>query len=194
MQLSIQGRQIDVGDALRQHISESLSGVIAKYFGDAIDASVTLTREGSDFGAKISIHIGKGIQLEASEVAGDIYPAFDLAAEKLAKRLRRYKRRLKDHHQKMQHAETVEAQQFVIKPDELESDEELTSDLGDEPAVIAELTTDIPNLTVSEAVMRLDLIEEGALMFRNRAHGGLNMVYRRGDGNIGWVDPQSNGD
>ena len=160
----------------------------------AIDASVTLTREGSDFGAKISIHIGKGIQLEASEVAGDIYPAFDLAAEKLAKRLRRYKRRLKDHHQKMQHAETVEAQQFVIKPDELESDEELTSDLGDEPAVIAELTTDIPNLTVSEAVMRLDLIEEGALMFRNRAHGGLNMVYRRGDGNIGWVDPQSNGD
>ena len=131
MQLSIQGRQIDVGDALRQHINDSLSGLIAKYFGDALDASVTLTREGSDFGALISIHIGKGIQLEASEEAGDIYPAFDLAAEKLAKRLRRYKRRLKDHHQKMQYAETVEAQQFVIKPEEIESDEELHIGFGD---------------------------------------------------------------
>lgn len=193
MQLSIQGRQIDVGDALRQHISDSLSAVLAKYFGEAIDASVTLSREGSDFGALISIHIGKGIRLEASEEAADIYPAFDLAAEKLAKRLRRYKRRLKDHHQKMQHAESAEAQQFIIKAEELESDEESEVDLGAEPAVIAELTSEIPNLTVSEAVMRLELTEEGALMFRNRAHGGLNMVYRRGDGNIGWVDPKGNG-
>ncbi len=195
MQLSVQGRQIDVGDAFREHASLSLGTVLGKYFGDAIDVSVTLSREGHLFRAMVSTHIGKGIELHASADANEPYPAFDQAVERLSKRLRRYKRRLRDHHRDLEQvsgpeAERLAAQQYVLQVESAESDGETEAD--SQPAVIAEIETEIPSLTVSDAVMRMDLADIPALLFRNKAHGGLNMVYRRHDGHVGWVDPRGN--
>lgn len=118
------------------------------------------------------------------------YVAFDQAAEHLAKRLRRHKRRLRDHH-KQQSLETQPADHYVLAATK-DDDEPAGEGAAGQPTVIAEMKAEIPTLTVSEAVMRLDLADSGALMFVNRAHGGLNMVYRRPDGNVGWIDPKGN--
>lgn len=189
MQLSVKGKQLDVGDALRTHIGDSLSHILEKYFGDAIDVGVTLTRDGHLYRAQVTAHVGRGIQLRAQGEADEPYPAFDSAAEHLAKRLRRHKRRLRDHHNDAAaEAEVVLAQQYVLAG----ADDETPPTGDDAPAVIAEMTTAIPRLTVSQAVMRMDLADLPALLFRNSSHSGLNMVYRRPDGNIGWVDPRGN--
>src|SRR5262249_25631151 len=126
-----------------------------------------------------------------SEAAADApYAAFDSAAEHLAKRLRRHKRRLRDHHRQVVPSEP--ARQYILAPesDAAEEDDAAAAETG--PVVIAEMAAEVPTLSVSEAVMRLDLADNGAMLFRNRAHGGLNMVYRRADGNVGWVDPRGN--
>lgn len=192
MQLSVQGRQIDVGDAFREHASLTLGTVLGKYFGDAIDVNVTLSREGHLFRAMVSTHIGKGIELHASAEAADAYPAFDQAVDRLSTRLRRYKRRLRDHHRDLDQgdSEALAAQQYVLQAEADDAEEAAAAE--SQPAVIAEIETEIPSLTVSDAVMRMDLADLPALLFRNKAHGGLNMVYRRQDGNVGWVDPRGN--
>jgi ribosomal subunit interface protein len=199
MQVLVKGRQIDVGDAFRAHAEDSLGAILGKYFGDAIDSSVTVSRAGPLFRVVVSSHVGRGIQVETSAEATDVYPAFDAAAERLSKRLRRYKRRLKAHNGKSGPEDDVlPARQYILAVDTEETEPESSrSDDGElleetAPPVVAEISTEIPSLTVSEAVMRLDLAETPALMFRNRAHGGLNMIYRRSDGNIGWVDPRGN--
>lgn len=191
MQLSVKGKQLDLGEALRSRIEGELPVVIGKYFDNPVDATVTLSKDAQDFRADIVVHVGKGILVQSHACAGDARTAFDAAAEHVGKRLRRYKRRLRDHHKDREDAETLPAHQYVL---EAEADRD---DLGDEdgrepdqPVIIAEMQTTIEVLTVGEAVMRLDLANLPALMFRNGAHGGLNMVYRRGDGNIGWVDPR----
>ena len=191
MQVSVKGKQLDIGDALRGHIEESLDRILSKYFSHAIDAHVTLSREAHLFRAQVSAHVGRHIQLAAQGEADQPYPAFDMAAERLTKRLRRHKRRLRDHHKtdSDDHA-PLPAQQYILAGDQGEEVSEGGSE--DQPVVVAEMSMDIPSLTVSEAVMRMDLAELQALMFRNRAHGGLNMIYRRADGNIGWVDPIGN--
>ena len=168
MQLSVQGRQIDVSDAFRNHVEDALGAIFNKYFGDAIEASVTLSREAHLLKAVVTAHVGRNIQLTAQGEAEAPFTPFDMAADRLSKRLRRHTRRLRDHHK--EDAKAVEGQ----------------------PAVVAEMTTEVPTLTVGEAVMRMDLAELPAMMFRNKAHGGLNMIYRRSDGNIGWVDPRGN--
>jgi len=189
MKLIVKGQQIDVGDALREHVRLSLDGVFDKYFGDAIDATVTFSRDAHFYRASVSAHVGRGIMAQSEATADQPYAAFDQAGERLAKRLRRHKRRLRDHH-KMP-VETLNAGVYVLAADapDGESADERTNG---RPPVIAEMKTEIETLTVSEAVMRLDLADGGAMMFVNRAHGGLNMVYRRPDGNVGWVDPQGN--
>ncbi len=191
MQLSVKGKQLNVGDALRSHVSDSLSRILGKYFGDAIEVGVTLARDGQMYRAVVAVHIGRGIQIQAQGDADQPYPAFDTAAEHLAKRLRRYKSRLRDHHKRSSRtAETLLAQQYILASDD---DRETAEDEVDgNPAVVAEMTTEIASLTVSEAVMRMDLADQPALMFRNSSHGGLNMIYRRSDGNIGWIDPRGN--
>ncbi len=191
MQLSVKGKQLNVGDALRTHVSDSLSRILGKYFGDAIEVSVTISRDGHRYRAVVAAHVGRGIQVQAQGAAEEPYPAFDIAAEHLAKRLRRYKRRLRDHHKDSgPKAETLLAQQYILAGDD---EEESAEDVGQgQPAVVAEMTTEIPSLTVSEAVMRMDLADQPALMFRNSSHSGLNMIYRRADGNIGWIDPRGN--
>jgi ribosomal subunit interface protein len=191
MQLSVKGKQLNVGDALRTHVSESLSRILGKYFGDAIEVGVTFSREGYLYRAVVAAHVGRGIQLQAQGEADEPYPAFDAAAERLAKRLRRYKRRLRDHHKDTGPApESLPAQQYILASDAEEQAAE--DEINGRPAVVAEMTTEIPSLTVSEAVMRMDLAELPALMFRNSSHSGLNMIYRRPDGNIGWIDPRGN--
>ncbi len=191
MQLSVKGQQIDVGTAFRGHMEGSLARILSKYFGDAIEARVTLSRNGHNFRAVVSAHVGRNIHLEAHGEADEPYPAFDAAAERLSKRLRRHKQRLRDHHKEDpgEH-EILPAQQYILLGEADEDGE--WEQQEDRPVVVAEMATEIPVLTVSEAVMRMDLSDQPAMMFRNRAHGGLNMVYRRNDGNIGWIDPRGN--
>lgn len=191
MQLSVKGKQLDVGDALRAHVGDSLSRILGKYFGDALDVGVTVSREGHQYRVAVSVHIGRGMQIQAQGEADGAYAAFDAAAEHLAKRLRRYKRRLRDHRKESDAAPApLPAQQYILAGDAGTEDDTVESDAA--PVVIAEMATEIPSLTVSEAVMRMDLGDLPALMFRSSAHGGLNMVYRRPDGNIGWIDPRGN--
>jgi len=184
MQLTVTGKQIEVGD-------EALLG---KYFRTAIEAHTVFSREAHLVRADLSLHIGRGIVANSSASASGHYLAFDSAAERLAKQLRRYKRRLRDDHGKSRAiAEAAEmAQSFVLAPIDDSHAEEGADDAvaaGAAPVVIAEMSTELPHLTVGEAVMRMDLADAPLLLFRNRSHGELNLVYRRGDGNIGWIDP-----
>ena len=192
MQVSVTGKQMDVGEALRTYVDDNLADSVAKYFDNAIEASVVFSR-----GAKrrhvctdLSVHIGRNILLQGHAETADPYTAFDDALERIAKRMRRYKRRLRDHRRSAESAAIIEAQQYVLAGGE-DDEEEIVSADG-QPAVIAEMTTPIETMTVADAVMRLDLANLPALMFQNSAHGGLNVVYRRNDGNVGWIDPQGN--
>jgi ribosomal subunit interface protein len=196
MQLIVKGQQIDVGDALREHVRQSLTNVFGKYFGDAIDGTVTFSREAHLLRASLTVRVGRGITAESEATADQPYAAFDIAADRLAKRLRRHKRRLRDHH-KTPAGTALEVQladHYVLASTAESADDDAAASGADDgpPTVVAEMKAEILALTVSEAVMRLDLADSGALMFVNRAHGGLNMVYRRPDGNIGWVDPKGN--
>jgi ribosomal subunit interface protein len=189
MQLTVTGKQIEIGDALRAHVEASLASILVKYFGTAIEAHVVVAKEAHLIRAEISLHIGRGIVVNASAAVGEVYAAFDTAAERVAKQLRRYKRRLRDHHAKAREPAEVEerARDYVLAPVIEEADED---DPAGEAAVIAEISAELPRLTVGEAAMRLDLADAPVLLFRNRAHGELNLVYRRADGNIGWIDPE----
>ena len=189
MQLSVKGKQIDVGEALRSHVETQLKDIIGKYFSDSLDAHVTFSREAHLYRADITVHAGRGILLQSNASASEPYPAFDLAAGRIAHRLRRYKNKLKHHnHESVRHEDTFVANAFVLQGDEHDREEEANAN----PVVVAEMTAPIETLTVSEAVMRLDLGDLPAIMFKSRAHGGFNMIYRRPDGNIGWIDPANN--
>ena len=184
MQLTVTGKQIDTGAVLRQHVEVSLGAILGKYFKTAIEAHVVFSKEAHLSRAEVSIHIGRGIVVNASASAAETYAAFDAAAERIAKQMRRYNRRLRDHHAQAREAFEVgeRARDYVLAPPTEEGEEG--------PAVVAEMSTDVPNLTVGEAVMRMDLANAPVLLFRNRSHGELNIVYRRLDGNIGWIDPE----
>ncbi|WPZ36168.1 ribosome-associated translation inhibitor RaiA [Thalassobaculum sp. OXR-137] len=188
MQISVQGKQLDVGDALRERIETEIGEIATKYFSDPIESTVTMTKAASQFIADIVVHVGKGITVQSEGKASDAHAAFDAAAERMSKRLRRYKRRLRDHHRG--HAQDViSAQQYILAAEIETEAEEAPEPDGWSPVVVAEMETAVDTLTVGEAVMRLDLSGAPALMFRNRGHGGINMIYRRSDGNVGWVDP-----
>lgn len=185
MQISVKGKQLDVGDALRAHVKQSMEGLVGKFFDQAIDAAVVFSREAHSFRADITAHPSRGVLVQGSAAAADAYAAFDAASERVARQLRRYKGRLG--HKGKAESDVVPAQQFIIAS--TEGDETPVED-HHQPVIIAEMAADVPVCTVSGAVMRLDLADVPAMMFRNSAHGGLNMVYRRPDGNIGWIDPK----
>jgi ribosome hibernation promoting factor len=189
MHITITGKQIDVGDALRSHAQAALEGIAEKYFGNALEAHVVFSREAHLIQCDLQVHVGRGILVRSEAEASEAYAAFDLAAERIDKRLRRYKRRLRDHHALEKQRERTETlgRTYVLQPSEEESSPQ--PDEKQQPMVIAEMETPIPHLSVSEAVMRLDLADLPALMFTNSARGTLNVVYRRRDGNIGWIDP-----
>ena len=194
MEISVHGKQIDIGNSLRSHVTEMLKTSASKYFSSPINASITFTPEAHLYSTNITVHVGKGIIIQGHAAHADIYQAYNLALEKIEKRLRRHKRKLKDHHRNQTDDYHVHAAQQYILANPTE--EEPTPDEGDtntdsQPIIIAEMATEILHLTVSEAVMRMDLSDQNALMFRNTAHGQLNMIYRRNDGNLGWIDPHS---
>lgn len=188
MQLTVKGKHLDVGDSLREHVRMSLSHTAEKYFRNPIDATVVFTKEkGHRYRADISVHIGGGIVLQAQHESNDPYPAFDQAAERMATRLRRYKEKLRDHHRWEDAEEMHMASYTAFQANENDA----VSGAG--AATIAEMETPVQTLAVADAVMRLELGDLPALLFKNPSHGGYNMVYRRKDGNIGWVDPRDGG-
>jgi ribosomal subunit interface protein len=186
MQLTVTGKHLDVGDALRTHVESNLTHTAEKYFRNPIEATVLFTKEkGHRYHVDISIHVGGGIVLQAEHEADDPYPAFDIASTRVAKRLAKYKDKLRDHHKT--EAETVKAAYTTLQSNENEAE------AGADPVIIAETSTSVLTLAVADAVMRLELGGLPALLFKNPANGTLNMVYRRKDGNIGWVDPSETG-
>jgi ribosomal subunit interface protein len=185
MDISINGKGLDVGDALRGHVGNLLTSIVGKYFPKAHDAVVTVSREAHLFRADVTVHPTRGFVVQGRAAADDAYAAVDAAVERIGKQLRRYKRRLNDHHGRRPAEEGMPAQQYIIAA---ESDEEELPAEG-QPAIIAEIATEIATMSVSEAVMRMDLADMSAMIFNNRATGGLNVIYRRADGNIGWIDP-----
>ncbi|WP_207482199.1 ribosome hibernation-promoting factor, HPF/YfiA family [Arenibaculum pallidiluteum] len=191
MHLTVKGKQLDVGDALRTHVGETLDSLVSKYFTNPVDGTVILSRDAHLYTADVTVRVGRGILLQSRAEATEPYPAFDLAAERLAKRLRRNKRKLRDHHRSTD-APTLPAAQYILEagPDDDHMDTEVGVN-GHQPTVVAEMQTAIETLTVGEAVMRMDLADLPAMMFRNSAHGELNMVYRRPDGHVGWIDPKA---
>ena len=181
MQIQINGKQIDVGDALRTHVESRLEAAVGKYADRAVDAHVTFSRERSFFRADAQVHISTGLVVQANGSDPDVYAAFEACVERIEKQLRRYKRRLKDYHsEKRGPVDVVPAAAYVIA-------EPATLD----PVIVAEMTMDIRKVSVGEAVMQMELAHAPFLLFRNERHGGLNVVFRREDGNIGWVDPEN---
>lgn len=185
MDISINGKGLDIGDALRGHVGTALTSIVGKYFPRAHDAVVTVSREAHLFRADVTVHPTRGFVVQGRAAADDAYAAVDGAVERIAKQLRRYKRRLNDHHGRRPAEEGMPAQQYIIAA---ESDEEELPAEG-QPAIIAEIATEIATMSVGDAVMRMDLADVPAMIFNNKATGGLNVIYRRADGNIGWIDP-----
>lgn len=184
MQITLSGNQVDIGDRLRNHVEENVLNSVNKYFPAPISCSVNFAKSKDEFTAEVTVHPAKNIVLKGTGSAGDPYSAFDAANEHIATRLRRHKTKLNDHKGKSGLAEIANEAVFSIN----EEAEEV--DIDDAPLTIAELEANIPVCSVSEAVMFMDLNNESALMFKNTATGNFNMVYRRKDGNIGWVEPK----
>ncbi len=193
MQITVAGKQVDLSDALRTRVSTQLETIASKYFDHALEANVTFSKARSFFTCDINVHAGRGLQLRGEGEAAEANAAFDDAAEHIAKRLRRYRRRVNDHARDLAHRARPEAaRQFTLQQDasSAEAAEPEGRDLAEAYAtVIAETVTEITTLSVGEAVMRMDLADQVAMMFRNSASGVLNVVYRRPDGHIGWIDP-----
>jgi ribosomal subunit interface protein len=197
MQITVSGKQVELSDALRTRVGSALELIAGKYFDNAMEANVTFSRARSFFTCDINVHAGRGLILRGEGEAGDANAAFDDAAEHIAKRLRRYRRRVNEHARDLAHRERPQAaRQYVLRPEEEPSDDAEPGSSGRNgtyATVVADVPAEIAHLTVSEAVMRMDLADQPVLMFRNSATGELNVVYRRGDGHIGWIDPTAGG-
>jgi len=192
MQLSVSGKQLDVGESLRGHVTHAIASSAERYFGQAIEGKVVFQRARHAYRADISLHVARGYTVQTHGEAEDPYAAFDVAAERLDKRLRRHKRRLVDRRKdKSDPVEPEVGSHRILALDAADADGTSSGEDRDNggSAVVAETAVDIPTLAVSDAVMCLDLGDMPVLMFRNRGHGGYNVVYRRGDGTIGWIDP-----
>ncbi|MBN8891938.1 MAG: ribosomal subunit interface protein [Rhodospirillales bacterium 70-18] len=193
MQITVSGKQVDLSDALQTRVAQQLDTIAAKYFDHALEAHVTFSRARSFFTCDINVHAARGLTLRGEGEAADANSAFDDAAEHIAKRLRRYRRRVNEHARDAANRERPEAaRQYVLRQEEEEhgpGDAGGTVQAATYATVIAEVPAEISVLTVSDAVMRMDLADQPVMMFRNSATGVLNVVYRRSDGNIGWIDP-----
>ncbi|WP_102110289.1 ribosome hibernation-promoting factor, HPF/YfiA family [Oceaniglobus roseus] len=188
MQYQISGKQIDIGDALQTHVQTEIETIIGKYPGRPTDALVVFSKDGHEFVCETVVHLSTGLTVQAKGRAPEIYACFDSAGEKMEKQLRRYKRRLKDHHkERSQPVELSGASSYILAASEGQDEEEPETL---QPMIIAEMETKIPQLSVGEAVMQMELAGAPLLVFRNeRQDTGVNIVYRRDDGNIGWIDP-----
>jgi ribosome hibernation promoting factor len=189
MLYQISGKQIDIGESLQIHVKSELGAVVEKYAERPTDAQVVFSRNASEFVCEAVVHLSTGLSAQARGHAHDIYAAFDSAAEKMEKQLRRYKRRLKDHHrERSSPVELSHASSYILAGPEHDESAEPQSL---QPIIIAEMETQIPSLSVGEAVMQMELAGSPVLVFQNEDKSGVNVVYRREDGNIGWIDPKN---
>lgn len=187
MRYQISGKQIDVGESLQSHVRGELAQTFAKYSQRPTDAAVVFSRDSYAYVCEATVHLSTGLNAAARGSATEPYAAFDSCLERMDKQLRRYKRRLRDHHRdRAQPVEFAEAPMYVLAASE-DSEESEPETL--QPMIIAEMETKIPSLSVGEAVMQMELAGAPILVFRNEKHGGVNVVHRREDGNVGWIDP-----
>ncbi|WP_192964702.1 ribosome hibernation-promoting factor, HPF/YfiA family [Phycobacter azelaicus] len=187
MRYKISGQQIDIGEALQTHVKEELGAAVAKYAERPTDAAVVFSRSAHEYVCEATVHLSTGLTAQAKAHANEIYAAFDGCCGKMEKQLRRYKRRLKDHHrERSEPVELLGASSYILASDEAETGNEPDTL---QPIIVAEMETKIPSLSVGEAVMQMELAGAPVLVFRNEGKDGLNVVYRRDDGNIGWIDP-----
>ncbi len=189
MDIRVSGHQVETGEALQGHVETRLSGIASKYFSKALSAHGTFGRGPHErFTSDIVMHVMQGLVLKGRGEAQTAHVAFDQAAERIEKQLRRYMRRLQDHHSQSAHALKAEEAAYTVFDS---GDAEADAPLPDAPVIVAEMSVDIPESTVSDAVMLMDLRNTPALLFKNTGTGRHNMVYRREDGTIGWVEPKS---
>lgn len=188
MKYQISGKQIDIGDSLTTHVKQELDAAIGKYADRPTDAQVVFSRNAHEFVCETVVHLSTGLTAQASARAVEIYAAFDQCVERMEKQLRRYKRRLKDHHKERPNpVEVFGASSYILAAEEGSETEPDSL----QPMIIAEMETRVPTISVGEAVMQMELANAPVLVFRNEKSGGVNVVYRRDDGNIGWVDPRA---
>ena len=189
MRYQITGKQIDIGSALQTHVESELGEIIGKYAGRPTDAVVIFSKSGSEFVCETVVHLSTGLTAQATDHAHEIYAAFDGCGAKMDKQLRRYKRRLKDHHRdRSQPVELSNAGSYILASSD-DGENEAETDTAS-PVIVAEMETQIQSLSVGEAVMQMELADKSVLVFRNEKNKEINVVYRREDGNIGWVDPK----
>lgn len=190
MQIQITGKHMELGEAMRNRIEDGLEAAVAKYFNRTGEASVFVSQQGPFVEVDCNVHLPSGIVLQSTGRADDPYAALEVSLDKMEKRVRRYKRRLKDHHAAApQPLPAQAASEILLQAQDTEDSDDTGIEAGDAPLTVAETSVSIRTMSVSEAVMQLELQDVPALMFRNAGHDGLNMVYRRPDGHIGWVDP-----
>jgi ribosomal subunit interface protein len=188
MHIQVQGKQVEVGAALTQHVRQALTASVSKYFDRPVNATVTFSRDAHDFRCDAHINLPTGLTAAARGRAQDCYAAFEQGAERIEKQLRRYKRRLRDHHQsKRKSIEATEASAYVLGA--ADSPERPAETDSPQPVIVAEMTQSIQSLSVGDAVMQMERASRPFLMFRNQASGRFNVVFRREDGNVGWIDP-----
>ncbi|MFV2035311.1 MAG: ribosome hibernation-promoting factor, HPF/YfiA family [Halocynthiibacter sp.] len=188
MRYQISGKQIDIGAALQTHVKAELGSVVGKYAERPTDAQVVFSRNAHEFVCEATVHLSTGLTAQAKAHANEIYAAFDSCSEKMEKQLRRYKRRLKGHHRDRKHpVELSGASSYILAATD-DSDESAPNTL--QPIIIAEMESKIPSFTVGEAVMQMELAGAPVLVFRQEGQDSVNVVYRRDDGNIGWIEPQ----
>ena len=190
MTIRVSGKSISVGDALRGRVSDRTEEVLRKYFDGNYSGHITLSKDGFGFKTDCALHLDSGVTLEAESNAADAYTSADQALLLIEKRLRRYKSRLKDRSLRKAHAEAeaiaaMDAPSYIIEAPS-DGEEEMS---GYNPVIIAEATTSLRYLSVSEAVMELDLSGAPCLVFQHGSSGRVNIIYRRADGNVGWIDP-----
>ena len=189
MNIQINGKQIDVGESLRSYVEKKTTEMTSKYSSLATDIITTFSKDRYEYLCDISIHISTGMTAQSKGRATDIYDSFESSLEKIAKQLRRYKRRLKNHHsERKKPIEFVTANSYVISTRDEETDSYERESL--KPLIIAEMQTKIPILSVGEAVMQMELTGSNLLIFRNSLHKKINVVHLRDDGHVGWVDPE----
>lgn len=189
MRYQISGKQIDIGEALQTHVKSELGETVEKYAQRPTEAVIIFSRDAHEMVCEATIHLSTGLTAQARGHASEIYAAFESCREKMDKQLRRYKRRLRDHHRdRIAPVEFDGGSSYILAASEQHEDEEPETL---QPMIIAEMETKVPTVSVGEAVMQLDLTGQRMLVFRNSKHGGVNVVYRREDGNIGWIDPRN---
>lgn len=189
MRYQISGKQIDIGEALQTHVKTELGEILDKYAQRPTDANVIFSKNAHEFVCEATVHLSTGLTASARAHATEIYAAFDACGEKMEKQLRRYKRRLKDHHKdRTDPVELIGASSYILasEQDVVDSEPETL-----QPVIVAEMETNIASLSVGEAVMQMELAGAPVLVFKNEGTQGVNVVYRREDGNIGWIDPKA---